>query len=156
MTLRDVMRLAADRDLVARQYANGFPRVLGEALPRSESSLESGQALETAIVAAYLNVLAAASRFVDRPQGGNRPGAEVSRRAAEVLAAGWPDREEARRRCAKRSTTGSAIPAGAQPRHHGRPGHGRLVRGPARWDNSVTLASGLRPGRSRRSGLVLA
>ena len=33
ITLRAVMGLAADRDLIARQYANGFREVLGEALP---------------------------------------------------------------------------------------------------------------------------
>ena len=31
--LRDVMALAADRDLVARQYANGFREVFDDALP---------------------------------------------------------------------------------------------------------------------------
>ena len=33
ITLRAVMGLAAERDLIARQYANGFREVLGEALP---------------------------------------------------------------------------------------------------------------------------
>ena len=33
VTLREAMALAADRDLVARQYANGFREVLHEALP---------------------------------------------------------------------------------------------------------------------------
>ena len=33
ITLREVMALAADRDLIARQYVNGFREVLDEALP---------------------------------------------------------------------------------------------------------------------------
>ena len=42
MTLRAVMAMAADRDLIARQYANGFREVLGEALPALRESLERG------------------------------------------------------------------------------------------------------------------
>ena len=49
MTLRAVMTLAAERDLIARQYANGFREVLGEALPALRRSLEAGRPLETAI-----------------------------------------------------------------------------------------------------------
>lgn len=58
MTLREIMRLAADRDAIARQYANGFREVFGEALPAIRGSLEEGRTLETAIVGAYLKVLA--------------------------------------------------------------------------------------------------
>ena len=50
MTLREAMALAADRDLVARQYANGFREVLHEALPVISASLHDGQPLETAIL----------------------------------------------------------------------------------------------------------
>ena len=52
------MALAADRDLVARQYANGFREVLGEALPVLRESLNAGRPIETAIVTAYLHLLA--------------------------------------------------------------------------------------------------
>ena len=58
ITLRAAMALAADRDLVARQYANGFREVLDEALPVLRESLHAGQSLESAIVATYLNLLA--------------------------------------------------------------------------------------------------
>ena len=51
---RAVMGLAAERDLIARQYANGFREVLGEALPALRESLNAGAPLETAIVACYL------------------------------------------------------------------------------------------------------
>ena len=57
VTLREAMALAADRDLVARQYANGYREVLHEALPASEDALAAGQPLETAIVTAYLDLL---------------------------------------------------------------------------------------------------
>jgi triphosphoribosyl-dephospho-CoA synthase len=88
--LRDVMALGAGSDLVARQYANGFREVLGEALPQLREALAQGQPLETAIVTSFLSLL---SRYPDslivRKQG---PEAAplVSARAAAVLDAGWP------------------------------------------------------------------
>ena len=99
MRLRDIMRLAADRDLIARQYANGFQEVLGEALPSLRGFLESGQDLETAIVGAYLNILARHPDSLIARKAGIDQALEVSRRAAEILDGGWPDREEARREC---------------------------------------------------------
>ena len=36
ITLRAVMSMAAERDLIARQYTNGFREVLGEALPDAQ------------------------------------------------------------------------------------------------------------------------
>ena len=50
--------MAAHRDLIARQYANGFREVLGEGLPALREALEAGSPLETAIVATYLRLLA--------------------------------------------------------------------------------------------------
>ena len=58
MTLRDVMALAADRDLIARQYANGFQEVFHEVLPMIRAALRGGHPLETAIIAAFLGMLA--------------------------------------------------------------------------------------------------
>ena len=39
VTLREAMALAADRDLVARQYAGGYREVLHEALPALGTAL---------------------------------------------------------------------------------------------------------------------
>jgi len=99
MTLRAVMALAAERDLIARQYANGFREVLGEALPALRESLEGGWPLETAIIGTHLNVLACHPDSLILRKFGLERALEVSRRAADVLDAGWPDREEAVRRC---------------------------------------------------------
>ena len=99
LTLRAVMELAADRDLVARQYANGFREVLEEALPALERSLDSGQSLETAIITAYLNVLGNHPDSLIARKHGLDQAREVSRRAAAVLEAGWPDRDHARQQC---------------------------------------------------------
>ena len=51
LPLQEVMRLAADRDLIARQYANGFEQVFHDALPALASSLEHGRSVEESIVA---------------------------------------------------------------------------------------------------------
>ena len=42
MSLRAVMGLAAERDSIARQYANGFQQIFGEALPALRASLDAG------------------------------------------------------------------------------------------------------------------
>jgi triphosphoribosyl-dephospho-CoA synthase len=99
MTLRAVMSLAADRDLIARQYANGFQDVLGEALPALGASLGSGRSLEEAIITCHLSMMARHPDSLIARKAGLGVALEVSRRAAEVLGAGWPDRAEARRHC---------------------------------------------------------
>jgi triphosphoribosyl-dephospho-CoA synthase len=99
MTLREIMHLAADRDMIARQYADGFQVVLREAVPFLRGFIESGRSLETAIVGAYLNVLARHPDSLIARKAGIDQARDVSRRAAEILDGGWPEREEARRHC---------------------------------------------------------
>src|SRR5262249_14716060 len=48
--LREVMALAADRDLIARQYGNGFEQVFDEGVPALRQALQSGATLEGAII----------------------------------------------------------------------------------------------------------
>jgi triphosphoribosyl-dephospho-CoA synthase len=98
-SLRTVMTLAAERDLVARQYANGFREVLGEGLPALHEALHAGRPLETAIVSTHLNLLARHPDSLIARKAGTEQALDVSRRAAEVLDAGWPEREEARQEC---------------------------------------------------------
>jgi triphosphoribosyl-dephospho-CoA synthase len=99
MTLREVMFLAATRDLIARQYVNGFQEVLREGLPALRESLQNGQSLETAIVFAYLQLLSRQADSLIARKYGLSVAEEVSRLAARVLAAGWPAREGAERAC---------------------------------------------------------
>jgi triphosphoribosyl-dephospho-CoA synthase len=99
MTLREVMALAADRDLIARQYANGFREVLNEGLPALQGALREGQVVETAIVSAYLHLLARYPDSLIARKHGLGKAIDVSRRAALVLGAGWPVQEEAIRLC---------------------------------------------------------
>jgi triphosphoribosyl-dephospho-CoA synthase len=95
VSLRTLMGLAADRDLIARQYANGFQQVLGEALPALRSYLAKGHPLETAIVGIYLELLARYPDSLIARKVGLPHALEVSVRAREVLDAGWPDDREA-------------------------------------------------------------
>jgi triphosphoribosyl-dephospho-CoA synthase len=100
LPLRAVMALAADRDLVARQYANGFREVFDDALPPLRDALTSGRALETAIVAAHLTLLSRHPDSLIVRRAGLECARDVSRRAADVLSAGWPDRPAAVEMCA--------------------------------------------------------
>jgi len=97
--LRDAMALAADRDLIARQYANGFEQVLREALPLLREGIGRGQPLETAILTCFLEMLARhPDSLIVRKHGLNRA-REVSARAALVLGSGWPESALSRRKC---------------------------------------------------------
>ena len=101
LTLKAVMALAADRDLVARQYANGFHEVFDDALPVLEKSIHLGRSVETSIVAAHLTLLARHPDSLIVRKSGIERAREVSQRAGDVLAAGWPDRAEGLRICAE-------------------------------------------------------
>ena len=109
VTLREAMRLAADRDLVARQYANGYRRRLrrGACRPCGRRST-AGRPLETAIVAAYLTVLAGhPDTLIARKRGP----AEAARGLAPRGRRSWPPAGPIGRRAgrsATRSTPGSA------------------------------------------------
>jgi triphosphoribosyl-dephospho-CoA synthase len=97
--LRTVMALAADRDLVARQYANAFREVFTDTLPALETAIAAGRSIETATVAAHLTLLSRHPDSLIARKAGMPCAIDVSQRAGEVLAAGWPDRPEAVRMC---------------------------------------------------------
>jgi triphosphoribosyl-dephospho-CoA synthase len=88
--LLDAMRLAADRDLVARQYANGFDDVICIAAPAIQSGIDRGWSVDGAIVHAQLILM---SRFPDSLIA-RKCGPDIAQRAAdhaaEVLRAGTP------------------------------------------------------------------
>lgn len=93
ITLLNAMKLAADRDAVARQYADGYRDVLTEGLPALRRRLEDGRPLETAIIGAYLELLAAYPDTLIARKLGREAAVKASSRAHRVLAAGWPDGE---------------------------------------------------------------
>lgn len=84
------MRLAAERDMVARQYADGFHHVLNVVVPYLTRALDSGLSLSRSIVQVHLELM---NEFPDSLIE-RRRGAQVARQAAgmaaRVLAAGRP------------------------------------------------------------------
>lgn len=98
VTLREAMLLAADRDLIARQYANGFREVLGDGLPALKRRLGDGQPLESAIIGVYLELLAMHPDTLIARKVGRERAEEASRGAQGVLDAGWPHSVEGRER----------------------------------------------------------
>lgn len=55
--LRAAMALAADRDLVARQYANGFTEVLGEVVPLLADGLRQDWSLPDSVIYAAVSLM---------------------------------------------------------------------------------------------------
>ncbi|WZP00011.1 triphosphoribosyl-dephospho-CoA synthase [Isosphaeraceae bacterium EP7] len=89
--LVDAMRLAADRDLVARQYANGYADVFDCALPALRARLSAGLPLETAIIGAHLALLASRPETLIARKLGAEMADEARRLASDVVAGGWPE-----------------------------------------------------------------
>jgi triphosphoribosyl-dephospho-CoA synthase len=90
LPLREIMRLAADRDLIALQYVNGFREVLDEDVPALARGLRTYGNLEQAIVGAHLHLLARYADSLIARKRGTAEAEEASRRAENVLNAGWP------------------------------------------------------------------
>jgi triphosphoribosyl-dephospho-CoA synthase len=83
LPLRQIMSLAAQRDLVARQYANGFREVYEIGVP----ALATGP-LEPAIVRCHLRLLAACVDTHIERKCGRETACEASARAREALDGG--------------------------------------------------------------------
>lgn len=90
ITLQAAMRLAADWDLIAREYATGFWLTLAIGGPRLLRGLRQGLGLPEAIAQTHLYLL---SRYPDTliaRKAGKEAGAEVQDRARQVWkAGGW-------------------------------------------------------------------
>ena len=89
-TLRQVMALAADRDLVARQYDNGFAEVFDEGVPAVRLGLEGTGSMEGAILFAHLHLMTRCPDTLIARKRGRAEAEEAARRARAVLATGWP------------------------------------------------------------------
>jgi triphosphoribosyl-dephospho-CoA synthase len=89
-TLRQVMELAQGRDLVARQYANGFREVFEDGVPDFGRRLEEAASLEEPIIACHLHLMAAYPDSLIARKRGPAEAEEAARRAGRVLEAGWP------------------------------------------------------------------
>ncbi len=92
-SLLEAMQLAADRDLVARQYVNNFEQVLGDSARTLADGFAAGWTAGEAIIHAQLTLM---SRFPDSliaRKCGPQAAQESSDRAAAVLEAGTPQEE---------------------------------------------------------------
>jgi triphosphoribosyl-dephospho-CoA synthase len=88
VTLCEAMKLAANRDMVARQYANGFADVFDFGVPAFLASFERFGCIEAAIINSQLRWLAEYPDSLIARKNGPAVAADVQRRAAEVLALG--------------------------------------------------------------------
>ncbi|QDU97302.1 triphosphoribosyl-dephospho-CoA synthase [Lignipirellula cremea] len=89
--LLTAMSLAADRDLVARQYANSFHEVFQEAAVWIEDAAAQGWPLTTCIVHAHLRLLGAHADTLILRKCGADIANKASALARQVLACGDPD-----------------------------------------------------------------
>lgn len=91
LPLREIMALAAGRDRIAKQYADGFRDVFAEGVPALQSFLSRSANLEEAIIGTHLQLLARIPDSLIARKLGLSEAEEASRRAAEVLELGWPE-----------------------------------------------------------------
>jgi triphosphoribosyl-dephospho-CoA synthase len=90
-TLRQVMALAAERDLIARQYANGFTEVFEDGVPALLTGLQRTGSIEWAIIFAHLHMIARHPDTLIVRKRGWAEAEEAARRAKVVLDAGWTE-----------------------------------------------------------------
>jgi triphosphoribosyl-dephospho-CoA synthase len=88
VTLLEAMKLAADRDMVARQYANGFADVFDFGVPALVDAFAKFGCVEAAIIDSQLRWLAAYPDSLIARKNGVAVAEDVQRRAAEVLKRG--------------------------------------------------------------------
>lgn len=97
VTLLEAMRLAADRDMVARQYANGFADVFDFGVPAFLAGFEKYGCVEAAVIDAQLRWLAEYPDSLIARKTGPAVAADVQARAREVLRRGGLDTPDGRR-----------------------------------------------------------
>ena len=94
ISLVETMRLAADRDIIARQYTTGFDDIFEVAVPSLRSAIVAGKTWETAVVRTFLEFLARTPDTLIARKLGSAEAEAASRKADEVLQGGWPDHRE--------------------------------------------------------------
>lgn len=90
ITLLEAMRLAADWDLIAREYATGFRLTLTEGGPALIRGLQQGLGFPEAIAQTHLYLLSSCADTLIARKAGKKASAEVQGRARLVWeAGGW-------------------------------------------------------------------
>ena len=116
LPLLDVMRLAADRDGVAREYATTFAVTFEEGAPALAQARRDGLPWDDAVVETFLRLLASRPDTHIARRAGQAKAAEVSQRAAAALEAGGVRTAPGRR------TIEDADRAMRDPRNRANPG----------------------------------
>ena len=91
--LVECMRLAADRDLIASQYANGFQQVLGNGLEWLEQAQRTIESSADQITWLAVRFLAEFGDSLIARKCGMAMSELVKQKAQELLHSGWPHRE---------------------------------------------------------------
>jgi triphosphoribosyl-dephospho-CoA synthase len=97
VTLLEAMKLAADRDMVARQYADGFADVFDFGTPAFLDAFARFGCVEAAIIESQFRWLAEYPDSLIARKNGQAVAEDVRRRAAEVLRLGGIATPEGRR-----------------------------------------------------------
>ena len=87
------MRLAAERDMVARQYANDYQDLFDAVMPQLRRALESTPSLPEAIVHLHLQLMSQFPDSLIARRRGDDVARQAAARAAAVLESGQPDEE---------------------------------------------------------------
>lgn len=90
ITLLDAMRLAADRDAIAAQYASGFHVVLEFGMPLLVGARDFENCWEEAIIRLQLRLMAEYPDSLIARKCGSATAQLSADKARAVLAAGWP------------------------------------------------------------------
>jgi triphosphoribosyl-dephospho-CoA synthase len=90
-SLVEVMRLAADRDRVAYQYAHSFRDVIELAVPALLDWMRRTSDWETAVIGLHVQLMGAIPDTLIARKCGADVAVESARRARQVLDAGWPE-----------------------------------------------------------------
>lgn len=88
VTLLEAMRLAADRDTIAREYVTAFEITFERSVPALTRARCDGLSWDDAVVETFLTVLAAGPDTHIARRGGGALAASVSQQAADVMAKG--------------------------------------------------------------------
>ena len=98
VTLLEAMRLAADRDTIASEYANGFDLVLNVGVPILEAAADFAGEWENAIIGLHLQLMARCPDTLIARKCGIEEANQASQLAQKVLDADWPNSETGSRR----------------------------------------------------------
>ena len=101
VTLLEAMKLAADRDGIAREYASDFETTFARGVPALEAARQAGLSWDDAIVETFLTLLASAPDTHIARRAGAASAQDISRRALAVLNAGGVRSEAGRRASAE-------------------------------------------------------